>query len=384
MGLNTPEGGLIMAARARIDITFGHDHWGSVLDLPSGEVHRFNRPTGRFDTSQPERGSRRWTLFTALGGEQYYGSRSGVSGAGWVPAAAGRFALPTLQHWVARPRVPEVRYLFDRLRAVDLGQEVIAFVEDERVTFVPDWSVGDFLRRWAAGERWTEPARQVTLTSWTTPWKQGWSEHCTSLEEVRLELTVSGRLPRDYGLSERRVLELLYWKEIFDPAAHGSQESDEDYWVSGLGLARGADGRLYHQGGGILRRPVEEGALDTREGVETIAPWAKVVNDDLAYASDRYADGHPAGTVVTPRHCPPRRGLPSITPRQYAAVLMGQIPSEVAELAISRVDPAAPYRCGRLRVEEAPMVELCPEGHDLRWECELLGCVNAPQKGVES
>ncbi len=367
---------------ARLEIAFDVQGWSVILDLTTGQVHRFTSPTGRFTRGDNPSQS----LFDVLGGSQYYGSLSGASGAGWVPARPGRFVLPGLRHSVAKPSVPKGGELLGGLRAVDLGlakawgeyHGLVVFVDGDSVAIVPDWGVSDFLRRWAAGEEPLEPTRKVRLTSWTTRWRAGWDDRGDALEEVTIDVTVSGRLPRDYGLSERRVLELLFWERLYDPAAHTQQESHDSYWVEGLGLARAVDGHLYHQGGGILRRPVAEGALDTREGVEKIAPWTKVVSDDLAYVSDRYADGRPRGTVVTPRQWPPREGfsLPSVTPQQYAAVLMGVVPPEVAAMAISEVgDLPAGRSCrgGRRRTEEVVASAVSAEPEPMpNWERELL------------
>lgn len=305
---------------SNIILSFDHNHWTGVFDLSTGQYYRYNKPA---DESREGRGT--VFPFELFGGRQTYLSFSGKTGEGCVPARPGLVKVPSLRTSVSKPPVPRGGEIFPGggTRVIDLGlapgepldgDGTLLFAEPidngrAIVRLVRDYQVNTEMLKSLLEEKSTpqDKPKKVKLTSWV-------SDHRGLNEKTTLTVSVFGRLSPEYKMTLKRVLELVYWDELYDPEAMLLESQNQ--WLSGLGVVVGSDGFLYHQAGGILRRPVKIDALETREGIEKAAPWVKVVNSYLDYVK---MDG---GNAILVRSSP---GLPEevLDYRQYLEVLSG-------------------------------------------------------------
>ena len=236
-----------------MQLSFGSGNAAAILDLASCQVEMYNEP-----------GLEGNTFHARFGGRQYYASLSGMSGAGWIPDRPDIRPVGVLRADVSRPAVPSRAEALSGVRLVVLTKHLqrdqrlpLLVIRDREVAVVYPQQ----LREALLGTLELEQTQKVTLTSWVKLSNERMYER-----KLDIQVAWSGHKPRRWGkLSLRRVLELLFWNELFQKEASAVyRRSYEPFWED-LGLHRSeADGRLYRSVGGILRHPVEE----TVEAVE--------------------------------------------------------------------------------------------------------------------
>ena len=267
-----------------MDITYGGGDSAAVLDLTTGKVVMYNQPAAE--------SAEVTDLHERFGGQQFYRSNTGLSGAGFVPSSISLRQCGVLRTDVARPRIPWEGETLPGLRLVvptrHLKREQEApliVVRGQNVFLVSEWGLGEFLK----GEHEMRKRLEITLTTWAHPYRDA-----SYMQERRLVVVVHANYHYKFGkLSLRRVLELLFWSDLYDPQATNVYESSTSPWRSGLGLLVGADGQTYHAAGGILRQRAEL----TPEALQSACPWVRFVGqeaddddtdtEDLVYVIDR-------------------------------------------------------------------------------------------------
>ncbi len=157
-----------MTNSSRIDFRFGGGHIDILLDLVSGNVERYHGDSRDFPYYKDgERVSDANGIHSRLGGKQYYQSRSGMSGAGWVPAKPTLKKLGTYRVDVGgillgfsserefAPHVGDFEIFAPfAYRGGDVGKNPVVVRErDGKITLLAEWQVAPFLR----GEVETEP-----------------------------------------------------------------------------------------------------------------------------------------------------------------------------------------------------------------------------------
>ena len=246
-----------------MQLNFGSGNATAIVDLASCQVEMYN-----------EAGLEANSFHARFGGRQYYASLSGLSGAGWIPDRPDIRPVGVLRADVSRPAVPSRAEALPGVRLVVLTKHLqrdpwlpLLIVRDREVAVV----YPDQLREALLGTLGLERTQKMTLTSWVR------SPDGESMFERKLDITVSwnDHRPRRWGkLSLRRVLELIFWNELFQKEASAVyRRSYEPFWED-LGLHRSeADGRLYRSVGGILRHPVEGtiAALEAETGQKLLS-----------------------------------------------------------------------------------------------------------------
>ena len=184
---------------------------------------------------------------------------------------------------------------------------------------------------------------------------------------MRYEHGIGGRWGK---LSLRRILELLFWKELFSKGAATNYVSKGEPFFETLGLHRAVNGLLYRNVKGILRYPVR----DTSDSLarETGQRFYCVgnVEGDLAYV-DEYAGSfrlrHSAEGYL-----------------EGAAKPVNLVLDQALELFASPSDQLPDWAVEAIALSGEPFrpdtfSTVCRNGHDKSWECELEGCEFAPR-----
>ena len=230
-----------------MQLSFGSGNAAAILDLASCQVEMYNK--GGLEAN---------SFHARFGGRQYYASQSGLSGAGWIPDRPDVRPVGVLRVDVARPVVPSRAEALPGIRLVVCTAHLkrdeqlpLLVVRDREVAVV----YPDQLREALLGTLGLEHTQEVTLTSWVKPW-----DTANEMVERRLDIAVAWGdwKPSRWGkLSLRRVLELLFWNELFQKEASAVYRRSYEPFFEDLGLHRSeTDGRLYRSVGGILRHKV--------------------------------------------------------------------------------------------------------------------------------
>ena len=230
-----------------MQLNYGSGNAMAILDLASCQVEMYNK------------GGLEGNPFHArFGGRQYYASLSGLSGSGWIPDRPDIRPVGVLRADVSRPAVPSRAEALPGTRVVVCTAHLqrdeqlpLLVIRDREVAVV----YPDQLREALLGTLELEHSQEVNLTSWVK------ASDKERMVERRLDIKVAWGdwKPSRWGkLSLRRVLELLFWNELFQKEASAVyRRSYEPFWED-LGLHRSeTDGRLYRSVGGILRHKVE-------------------------------------------------------------------------------------------------------------------------------
>ncbi len=329
-----------------MDLRFGSGDAEALLDMTTQRVVMVNDPEtlGKFAEQQ--------------GGRLYYQSRSGLSGAGWVPNRLTLRPCGVLRTDVARPSIPTAEETLPSLRIIvptqhlrrDESAPLIVVQrhqqERPRVFLLAEHQLPSLLR----GELPEGGGREVELTSWV-------SSGSGRLYERKLVVDVVARWPwPKRAIGFRRMLELVFWDELYDGAAEDRSEEHQNGWRKPLGLALGADGRLYRAAGGILREPVRV----TKPALQAAAPWVFFFEDLLCYLAEAES-----GFWV---HSPVFGSVAVSTPEALQIVSSGVMPDQVAE----RLNDGCSLQPGWKMPGWIPRIE---EDGDLSlsaWERELL------------
>jgi hypothetical protein len=116
------------------------------------------------------------------------------------------------------------------------------------------------------------------------------------------EMTCRSKLVHLYGavgakigwLTMHRVLDLLFWKDLYNPDGFKRPTP----WEAGLGVVTGVDGQLYFNSCGILRAPVK-----TSKDFASQFGWATFITDPRP------------GAVKTDLYIVDRKGKPTLVSR---------------------------------------------------------------------
>jgi len=350
-----------------VKICYGGGQAAAVLDMTTMRVVMYN--------TSAEESAEVQGLHDRFGGRQYYRSWTGLSGAGSFRPDPRLRPVSVLRTDVVRPAVPSATETFPGLRLVVLTKHLqrvddapLIAVRDSEVFFLDEWELQSFL----AGE--TLESRlgewEVELTSW-----RSWGSNALTERSFSVKVHGYSRWISLGKLSLRRVLELLFWEQLYDRSAYGGVTP----WESGLGLVHGVDGKPYHAAGGILRRPAEL----TREYLTRECPWALFVGDpadatDLAYVREEQLEGKKGFWLYTPTTTRRHRGAGYYVAdplRLTSAEAVGVLSSGVLtpELRARLQEHLAPVEVPVVK-EEAPLQESTPADPPLAdWERELLG-----------
>lgn len=231
------------SSAARIDLCFGGGHIDCLLDLVSGTIEQY-------------RGD---SIHSRLGGKQYYQSRSGLSGAGWVPAKPTLKRVGTYRIDVGgtllgfnpeREFAPHVGdfeiYAPFNYRGGDTGgYPVVVRERDGKVTLLPESRLAAFLR----GEVETEP-REFEFS---------YLKDTNSGEKKLVARVYQPKQSYDRGddRTVRLLVEGFHDAELEFVFPEGwAAEGDGEFWKR-LGFRRLPDG-LYKVVRGICRYMVDE------------------------------------------------------------------------------------------------------------------------------
>jgi hypothetical protein len=245
-----------------MEIEYGqNDVPAAVINVATGEIYPFNGRTEPKSapevTLPPTITGATAKMFAFLGGEQH--TKEGFSGAGRLPDDANLVQCAVLRADMKRPPAPPHTPVGqDDVRCVVTSQAwrinadswVILVRESAQhgteVFFAknrPD-AVLKILHNPAAARR--GPKKEFTLRSYGLFGNDG--EIC----DRTIGLKLYGFLSTEVGtLSKRRLLELVFWAELFSPGAFRRHRVTE--WEQGLGLATAIDGNRYSNVCGILR-----------------------------------------------------------------------------------------------------------------------------------
>lgn len=343
-----------------MQLSFGSGNAAAILDLASCQVEMYNK--GGLEAN---------SFHARFGGRQYYVSQSGMSGAGWIPDRPDIRPVSVLRTDIVRPEVPVCVETLPGLRVVafsdhlERNQLPLLVVQERGGKKVVSVVYPHDLREFLTGTHELPRERELTLSSW---YPSGGEMFERRLDvAVRYEHGIGGRWGK---LSLRRLLELLFWRELFSKEAAINYVSKGEPFFETLGLHRAVDGRLYRNVKGILRYPVR----DTSESLtgETGQRFYRVgnVEGDLAYV-DEYggkfrlrhsAEGYLDGTAKAIK----------LTFEQALGLFASssdQLPDWAVEAIAHSGEPFRPDTFSTL----------CRNGHEKAWECELEGCEFAPR-----
>lgn len=256
---------------SRIELYYGDATPSAFVDLAKSETHVYTPGTAE-------------ALHERFGGKRYYQSRSGRTGAGWIPACPTLRQCAVLRTDENAPKFPKGGEVMPGIWLIvptaDLGREVMYSVLVRRgrgdLFVLQDYELTDMLPRILRGER-PEGGISFNLTSW---W--GWEGSNSPYQERPAKVTVWGNpLHRGIGkLGRRRLLELVF----NDQLDWGQVDWDATTpWYAQLGLAVGRDRNVYHSGGRLLRRRADLG----REALVASCPWAFFLEGSLDFIVQR-------------------------------------------------------------------------------------------------
>jgi len=254
---------------SRIELGFGGGDIDCLLDLASGRIERYAgdpRDFPRYGEEPCADG-----IHSRLGGKQFYQSRSGCSGAGWIPAKPTLKKVGTYRVDVGgvllgfsperefAPHVGEFEvYAPYSYRGGDTGEHPVVVRErDGKVTLVPEWQLAPFLR----GEIEIEP-RTFEFT------------YLKDVHSGERKLVATVHQPKDrYDRGDGRALRLLvegfHHAELAFVFPEGWQpEGDGEFWKR-LGFRRLPDG-LYKVVRNIARYKL--GGWDDLERIKKSVP----------------------------------------------------------------------------------------------------------------
>jgi hypothetical protein len=242
---------------ARIDLDFGGGHIDCLLNLASGQIERYRGDSRDFPRYGEE--ARADGIHSRLGGKQYYQSRSGSSGAGWVPAKPTLKKIGTYRVDVGgvllgfnserefAPHVGEFEiYAPFAYRGGDTGEHPVVVRErDDKITLLPEWQVAQFLR----GETETE-VREFAFT-YLKDSASGEQKLVAKVHQPKAHYA------RDDGRATRLLVEGFHHAELEFVYPEGwATEGDGEFWKR-LGFRRLPDG-LYKVVRNICRYMVDE------------------------------------------------------------------------------------------------------------------------------
>lgn len=227
----------------RMNLSFGQGSVDVILDLVTGWVEKYSGSTDN--------------LHQRLGGKQYYESRSGLSGAGWVTAR------PTLVHLggyrvdtfplgleIKKEFKPHVGayevYVPYAYRGGEASEwPVVLRASDGTLTFCDVEQVADFLR----GQQQTTPREYKTTYLKET--SSGESQLVTTITEV-----IRWHGKRGWA-NAHRIVEHLHREQVAFVYPEGwATEGDGEFWKR-LGFRRLPDG-LYKIVRGVCRYMIDE------------------------------------------------------------------------------------------------------------------------------
>jgi len=264
-----------------MDIEYGRNATpAAMLNLVNGDIYSLDGQTAPpKSTLVPEnmKGGPTAKMFAYLGGELR--GANGRGGKGWIPDNQGFLQCGVLRVDNYRPRIPAYTPLPDGRRIVVTAQKgrvtheswVIIMQEREfgaEVFFLPNraTAVREALENPDAPRRSLRLLPARTLRSYG-PWGTDKEEMTCRAQLVQLYGAVGDKIG---WLTIHRVLDLLFWKDLYNP--NGFKRPTP--WEAGLGLARGVDGQLYFNSCGILRTPVNPDKEFTK-----LFPWATFITD---------------------------------------------------------------------------------------------------------
>jgi hypothetical protein len=259
-----------------MDINYGSGRISVILDLRNGWLHIYG--SSHDDDIAG--------LHRRLGGKTYYRSRSGYSGAGWLPNAPYLAAVGTIRRdatdWYS-PGLPVhddpkklgtvagwrvwVPYRYKPgSSSLDYDRPTIMIREDDdhRVVFCPDNAIYQVLCR----------GREYLKTQTTMPPLEGsyWVSpgvERTAQNETEYQVSVIGQWrPAHLRAAMEEIAGLMF---NFDDGGVTSSSTDEHFW-SRLGLVAGEDGYRYQVRRRRCRHRVLEYDLNTVEALQAVSP----------------------------------------------------------------------------------------------------------------
>lgn len=349
-----------------MELDYGSGYPAALLDLTNGKIIIYSDN----DKAKDEVHSR-------FGGKQFYRARSGLSGAAFVPNNIALRKCAVLRTDDVRPAVPSREEALPGTRIVVPTKHIdrakntpVIVVRDpvedsargecdyvHEVYFVPEWELPKFLR----GEWTPSKSRELVLTGWRGDF---------TLYEYRVKVILYADYHYEFGkLGLRRVLELLFWDELYDAQSINRDATTE--WHRGLGLVVGSDNRAYHSAGGVLRRRADM----SMEALQAACPWVKFVPGE---EEPVYLSGDGSFRLVHPRDVGDvfRSAGMTITNEEAMRLLMGGVLPDYLRLRLTAHLKGSPrYRRsgGPTSSEGVPNADTATAGDGLAdWERELM------------
>lgn len=228
------------------------------------------------------------------GGEQYYKSQSGRSGAGWIENRPYIVRCDTLRTDIGIPKPLGGKVLNDFNVIVpvngdyDCSSHGIFLVKGERVWYVDQHQLlhSSFLKKVVtASEYLSSEEEEVSKT--VSVYTEGWGDIERHDKKVMLMTDVPCRIGI---LSRTRILRHIFFGHLLEEMKIVGNIVDYDAtteWHRGLGLILGVDGKVYRKVGGLL---IERLDSLNREDLQKRCHWVTFLKGSLDYLQHEYDD----------------------------------------------------------------------------------------------